>query len=440
MSSPREIKLVSVRKLRTNNRNARTHSKKQIEQIVQSVQQFGWTYPLLVDENSVILAGTGRLEAAKKLNLSQVPVIVLSGLSDAEKRALALADNKIAANAGWDRNVLAGELGELATLLPNCNLSLEITGFDAAEIDIILGDLRDPEVEASDEPQTLEKVPITRLGDFWQLDRHRLLCADATQPEAFKTLMGNELAQMVFTDPPYNVPIASWARGKIRHREFARASGEMTPAQFLDFSRKWMSLAAHYSADGSIHFICMDWRHLLEITTAGGEAYDELKNLVVWNKTNGGQGSFYRSQHELIFVFKRGRAAHVNNIELGRHGRNRSNVWTYSGINSFRAGRLDELSEHPTVKPTALVADAMRDCSRRGDIVLDPFMGFGTTIMAAERVGRRAFGIEIDPLYVDATIRRWQQFTKKDAPLSGSQQTFDEAARTRARVGRGARA
>jgi DNA modification methylase len=430
----------AVRKLRPNKRNARTHSKKQIKQIANSIIAFGWTYPILADEERRIICGHARWEAAKELGLKKVPVLLMRDLSDAEKRALAIADNKIAANAGWDRSLLAAELGELAVLLPECNLSVDITGFEAAEIDILLGDLADPEVEASDEPPTLEKISITQPGDLWQLDRHRLLCADATQPEALKTLMGNELAQMVFTDPPYNLPISSWARGKIRHREFARASGEMTPAQFLDFSRNWMSSAAQYSVDGSIHYICMDWRHLVEIITAGGEAYEELKNLIVWHKTNAGQGSLYRSQHELIFVFKRGRAAHVNNVELGRHGRNRSNVWTYAGINSFRAGRLDELSEHPTVKPIALVADAMRDCSRRGDIVLDCFIGFGTTIMAAERVGRRAFGLEIDPLYVDATIRRWQQFTGKDATLSGSQQTFDEAARTRVRIGRGARA
>jgi hypothetical protein len=204
----------------------------------------------------------------------------------------------------------------------------------------------------------------------------------------------------------------------------------MTPDQFVDFSLKWMSSAAQYSVNGAIHFVCIDWRHLGEIYTAGAEAYDELKNLVVWNKTNAGQGSLYRSQHELICIFKRGHAPHVNNVELGKHGRNRSNVWSYAGVNSFRAGRLDDLAAHPTVKPIALIADAMRDCSRRGDIVLDPFIGFGTTIMA-ERVGRRAFGIEIDQLYVDATIRRWQQLTRKDATLAGSQMTFDEVASSR---------
>jgi DNA modification methylase len=200
----------------------------------------------------------------------------------------------------------------------------------------------------------------------------------------------------------------------------------MSPAGFTDFLRESMGLAAKFSEDGSIHFFCIDWRHLGEMYNAGQEVFGSLQNLVVWNKTNAGQGSFYRSQHELIFVYKNGDAPHLNNIELGRHGRNRSNVWTYAGVNTFRKGRLDELLIHPTVKPVALVADAIKDCSRRGDIVLDPFMGSGTTLLAAERVGRRAYGMEIDPLYVDAAIRRWQDFTKRDAILIETGQTFSE--------------
>jgi DNA modification methylase len=221
---------------------------------------------------------------------------------------------------------------------------------------------------------------------------------------------------------------ATVGRGNTNHREFASASGEMSPAQFIDFLTKWMKLAAQFSEDGSIHYVCIDWRHLAEMLAAGNEVYSELKNVVVWAKTNAGQGSFYRSQHEFIFVFKNGDAPHQNHVELGKHGRNRSNVWTYAGVNTFRANRMDELSLHPTVKPVALVADAMRDCSRRGDIVLDPFMGSGTTILAAERIGRRAYGLEIDPLYVDVAVRRWQSFTKRDAILRATGQTFDEVA------------
>jgi DNA modification methylase len=250
--------------------------------------------------------------------------------------------------------------------------------------------------------------------------------------------MGRDRAAMIFADPPFNVRIkATVGRGRTKHREFAFASGEMSPSQFVAFLKRWMRLAAQFSEDGSIHYVCIDWRHLSEALAAGSEVYSELKNLVVWAKTNAGQGSFYRSQHELILVFKNGQGPHQNNIELGRHGRSRSNVWTYAGVNSFRAGRLDELSIHPTVKPVALVADAMRDCSRRGDIVLDPFLGSGTTILAAERVGRRGYGMEIDPLYVDAAIRRWQDFTKRDAILKATGQTFDEVAATRSATKRG---
>jgi DNA modification methylase len=268
------------------------------------------------------------------------------------------------------------------------------------------------------------------VGDLWVLGRHRLLCGDATKADDVATLMGGDRAALVFTDPPYNVAVSSiQGRGHIKHREFVSGSGEMSRDEFQRFLADSLGLAAKHSAEGSIHYVCMDWRHLGEMLAAGEQVYGELKNLVVWAKTNAGQGSFYRSQHELIFVFKSGDAPHLNNVELGKHGRNRSNLWSYPGVNSFRAGRLDDLSVHPTVKPVAMVADAMRDCSRRGDVVLDPFIGSGTTILAAERVGRRAFGLELDPLYVDAAIRRWQKFTKRDAMLNG--QTFGEAAAAR---------
>jgi DNA modification methylase len=429
---PRQINLVPLRDLKPSANNARTHSKKQINQIANSIVAFGWTYPILVDEQGNIIAGAGRYLAAGQLGLTKVPVLVICGLSDAEKRALALADNKIAANSGWDRAVVAAELGELATLLPECNLDLEITGFEPAEVDALVADFGGSEGDPADEIPSIEQVAISRSIDVWALGDHRLVCGDAGSNAHVSALMERERAAMVFADPPYNVQVASVVgRGKIKHREFASASGEMSSAEFTGFLTSTLSLAAHYSREGSIHYVCMDWRHLGEALAAGKEVYTELKNLVVWAKTNAGQGSFYRSQHEHILVFKSGDGPYQNNIELGRHGRSRSNVWTYAGVNTFRAGRMDELSIHPTVKPVALVADAMRDCSRRGDIVLDPFMGSGTTILAAERVGRRAYGVEIDPLYVDAAIRRWQDFTKRDAILKATGQTFDEVAAAR---------
>ena len=419
--------VVPLGKLRPNPRNARTHTKKQIRQLADSITRFGWTYPILADEKMLILAGHARYSAGQLLGYSEVPIIIISGLSDAEKRALTLADNKIAANAGWDRKLLAEELGELATLLPEFDLDLEITGFEPAELDGLLGDLVDPEIDPADELPAGQDRAISRSGDLWELGPHRLLCGDAQSAAAYRVLMGGVLATMVFTDPPYNLPIKSvQGRGRIKHRDFAQGSGEMSPAEFTRFLRSSLSLAAKHSVSGAIHFVFMDWRHIGELLAAGSAVYSELKNFVVWVKTNAGQGSFYRSQHELILVFKNGDGPHQNNFDLGQHGRNRSNVWTYAGANTFRTGRLDDLSAHPTSKPVALVADAMRDCSCRGGAVLDPFMGSGTTILAAERVGRRAYGIELDPLYVDTAVRRWQAYTGKDAILKATGQTFDE--------------
>jgi DNA modification methylase len=436
MSCFREVKIRSIRSLRPNTRNARTHPKKQIKQIINSIQRFGWTYPILADENGTILAGFGRYLAAQQLGLPNVPVIVLSDLSDAEKRALALADNKIALNAGWDRQLLAEELGELADLLPECNLDLEITGFEAAEIDGLLGDLVDPELDPADDVPPVPRTPVTKAGDLWELGPHRLLCGDARSAIDVQRALGVEAATMVITDPPYNVPIRTvQGRGRIKHANFAQGSGEMSQAEFTQFLRDVLSLAAKHSVDGAIHFVFMDWRHIGELLAAGSVVYSELKNVIVWVKTTPAQGSFYRSQHELIFAFKNGDGPHINNFELGQHGRNRSNVWTYPGVNTFRAGRLDDLAMHPTTKPVALVADAMRDCSRRGDIVLDLFMGSGTTVVAAERVGRRAYGLEIDPHYVDVAVQRWQTYTKRDATLKGTDQTFEEIAAARSKPG-----
>lgn len=418
---------VAIGKIRPDRNNARTHSKQQVEQIIAAIRRFGWTFPILVDNEGNILCGVGRWLAAQKMGLTKVPVIHLSHLGEAEKRALMLADNKIAANAGWDREILARELGELSALLPEIDLDIEITGFAPAEIDTLLADLVDVETDPTDRPPEPAKEAISRRGDLWTLGNHRLLCGDACRETDVRALMGDAHAEMIFADVPYNLAIKSIVgRGKIKHREFSVASGEMSSAEFVKFLTTWMSLAARFSHDGSIHFTCIDWRHLGEVLQAGHDVYGPPKNLAVWVKTNAGQGSFYRSQHELIFVFKNGDAPHRNNVELGKHGRNRSNIWHYPGSNSFRAGRMDELAVHPTVKPVAMVTDAMRDCTRRGDVVFDPFLGSGTTILAAERVGRRGYGLEIDPLYVDVAIRRWQFFTGKDAVLAETGQTFDE--------------
>ncbi|MGY3343522.1 MULTISPECIES: site-specific DNA-methyltransferase [unclassified Bradyrhizobium] len=423
----RELELLPPLSLKRAKKNARTHSKKQIKQVADSIIQFGWTYPILADEDSQIICGHARWQAAQQLGLKDVPVLVMRGLSDAEKRALALADNKIAANAGWDRKLLAKELGDLASLLPDCNLTLDITGFEPADIDNLMTDFGPSGQDTADPPCNIAEQPVSRHGDLWQAGAHRVLCGDARDEADWAALMERDRASMLVADPPYNVQIATtFGHRKIKHREFAVASGELSPADFADFLKSWMRLAARHSNDGSMHYIFIDWRHLGEMHRAGDEVFGPLLNLVVWNKTNAGQGSLYRSQHELIFVYKSGKGPHLNNIELGRHGRNRSNVWTYAGVNTFRKGRLDDLAVHPTVKPVALIADAIKDCTRRGEIVVDPFLGSGATLLAAERVGRTAYGLEIDPLYVDAALRRWQDITKRDAILAATGQTFEE--------------
>jgi DNA modification methylase len=429
-----DIKWVSPDALKPNPRNARTHSKKQIRQIADSIDVYGFVVPVLIDENGMILTGHGRLEAAKLRGLSKVPVIVLKGLSEAKKRALLLADNKIAENAGWDRKLLAVELPELAELLIAEDLDISITGFEAVEIDQIFTDFEEDSSDPADAMDTAWQSAqvVSKPGDLWHLGNHRLLCGDARNGDLLDRLMGRDRAAMAFLDPPYNVRIKGVVgRGRVKHGEFAMASGEMSRADFTAFLEETLGIAASVSRDGAVHFVCMDWRHVGELIEVGHEIYGDMLNLVVWAKTNAGQGSFYRSQHELIGVFRVGEAKHLNNIELGRHGRTRSNVWHYAGVNTFRAGRMDELAAHPTVKPVAMVADALKDCTRRGDIVLDTFAGAGTTILAAERVGRRAYSLELEPNYVDVAIRRWQAFTRRDAVHASTGQTFEETADNR---------
>ena len=424
-----KIEWVSPDELKPNPRNARTHSKKQIRQIADSIVAYGFTVPLLIDENAMIIAGHGRLTAAKLLGLSKVPVIVLKGLSEAKKRALLLADNKIAENAGWDRERLAIELPELAELLIDEELDISITGFEPVEIDQIVSDFEEDSADPADAIDGAwgSHQVVSRPKDLWQLGNHRLLCGDARNGDHLDRLMCRERAAMAFLDPPYNVRIRGVVgRGRVKHSEFAMASGEMSPSEFTAFLEETLGTAARVSRDGAVHFVCMDWRHIRELIDAGRTVYGDMLNLVVWEKTNAGQGSFYRSAHELVGVFRVGEAKHLNNVELGRHGRSRSNVWHYAGVNTFRAGRMDELAVHPTVKPVAMVADALKDCTRRGDIVLDTFAGAGTTILAAERVGRRAYSLELEPKYVDVAIRRWQSFTRRDAICSVTGKTFDE--------------
>lgn len=418
MSAELQIEYIAIAGLKPWPKNARTHSRKQVRQIADSISTFGFTNPVLIDDDFMILAGHGRVEAAKLLGMDKVPCVRLSSMTTAQKRAYVLADNKLALNAGWDEEVLAGELQALLDI--ELDFDVEITGFSVAEIDgLIEGVGPEEDGDPADDalPQDGQVSARCRPGDLWQLGGHRLVCGDALDAETVSLLMDGEKARMVFTDPPYNVPIDGHVggSGKTRHREFAFASGEMTSTEFASFLKASFVNLADNSSDGSIHFICMDWRHMGEMLDAGHSVYNELKNLIVWVKDNGGMGTFYRSRHELVFAFKKGTAPHINSFELGQHGRYRTNVWQYRGVNTLKSGRMDELALHPTVKPVQMIADAIKDCSGRGDIVLDLFGGSGSTLIAAHKTGRRAFLCEYDPLYSDRIIARWETFAKDEA-------------------------
>ena len=424
-----EIVEREIASLRAYKGNARTHSKKQIKQIADSIERFGFTNPVLVSDDGEIVAGHGRVEAARLLGLTKVPALALSHLSAEERRAYVLADNKLALNAGWDQEILAIELEALIDL----DFDIELTGFSIAEADLILDEARASDPDAPDEPEDeippLAEDPVSRQGDVWVLGRHRLICGDARNRNDYELLLEGEPVDLIFTDPPYNVKIDGHVSGlgKVKHREFAMGTGEMSEQQFIAFLTETLGEAARPAKNGAIAFVCMDWRHMGELLIAGRAIFDEMKNLVVWNKTNGGMGAFYRSKHELIFVFKKGDAPHTNSFGLGETGRYRTNVWDYRGISSMSATRGDELAMHPTVKPVALVADAIRDCSRRGEIVLDPFGGSGSTLIAAQKTGRCARLIEFDPLYCDTIIRRFEKLTGKRAKLAGDGRTFEDS-------------
>jgi DNA modification methylase len=423
-----------IEELKPDPANARRHTKKQIRQIGKSLTAFGFIVPVLIDRDDII-AGHGRVLAARDVGIAEVPTLRLDHLTPQQARAFGIADNRLTEISTWDDRLLAEQLKALS--LVGLELDIEVTGFEMGEIDLRIASLDEPPERDDDPADVVPEVPdgpaLSKLGDVWALDGHRVLCGSALDAAAFVALMGEERAATVFADPPYNVRIDGHASGlgATHHRPFPMASGEMDCAQFTTFLAGAFRNLASFSSDGSLHYVCMDWRHVEELLAAGRGVYGEVKNLCIWVKDNAGMGSFYRSQHELVFVFKHGRHEHRNNVQLGRFGRNRSNVWRYPGGNSFgrctEEGNLSAL--HPTVKPVAMVADAMLDSSARADIVLDGFLGSGTTVIAAERTGRRCYGLELDPLYVDTIVRRWQKLTGVSARHAASGRSFDDLAR-----------
>ena len=411
--------------------NPRIHSLKQIKIIANSIGRFGFLNPILIDGSSQVIAGHAILEAAKYIHLNRVPTICVAHLSSLEIKALAIALNRSAELAGWDSKFLAIDFQEIGL---DETIDVTVTGFETAEIDLIIGG--GAVADSIGESHLIDRSApaISRSGDLYHIGKHRLLCGDALSSASYTALLGRNKAQMVFVDSPYNVPIAGHVSGmgKHLHREFAQASGELSQAQFIDFLGISATRIADSCQDGAIVMTCMDWRHSYELLSAYVPVFGSALNHCVWVKTNGGMGSLYRSQHEFVYVFKKGTKPHINNVQLGKFGRSRTNVWTYAGVNSFGKDRDDELAMHPTVKPVALVADAIMDCSNRGGIILDSFAGSGSTLVAAEKTGRRGYGIELDPYYVDTILRRFEKVYGIAGTHAQSGLTLDELAVQRA--------
>ncbi|HXH52809.1 MAG TPA: DNA methyltransferase [Sphingomicrobium sp.] len=430
------IKYVSPSDLKPPRRAVRKYSKRAMQRMQRAISEFGFIVPIIADAKGRIIVGHRRWLAAKDLGLKLIPVIEISHLSEEQLRMFTLLDNKLCEDGEWDLDELRIEFGELSHF---ADLNIEDTGFSTAECDTLLIAAADgSEQQSEDEVPEVQWIPVTQTGDIWLLGNHRLICGSSLDAETFESLLGSERAEMVFSDAPYNLSATTISgKGKHRHGDFAMASGEMPPREFTGFLVISFGLAAKFSVDGSLHFQCMDWRHMREMLDAGYSTYSELKQLIVWKKHSAGMGSFYRSQHELLFVWKSGTAPHINNFGLGETGRHRSNVWDYRGNAGFHAERDDELASHATVKPWSMVADAIRDCSKRGGIILDPFGGSGTTLIAAQRTGRKARLIELDPLYCDVTVRRWEKLTGEKAVLAATGETFADVEAVRTPVDEG---
>ena len=423
---PLAIEYLPIEALTLDPQNARQHKPAQVRQIARSIEAFQFNVPVLIDQAGKVLAGHGRVMACRHLGRTEVPTIRLEHLTEAQARAFAIADNRLSETSTWDEALLGQHLKVLSEL--DLSFDLAATGFTVGEIDLKIQGLETGDTDDADEGPPPTGPAVAKPGDLWVLGHHRLLCASALDGTSYAALLGSERAAMVFTDPPYNVPISGHVsgKGKTKHREFAMACGELTEPEFVTFLTQVCRLMTEVSVDGALHFVCMDWRHAFALMAAGRAIYTDLLNICVWAKTNGGMGGLYRSAHELVLVYKHGRASHRNNVQLGRFGRNRTNVWSYAGANGLARGEdADLTAQHPTPKPVGLIADAILDVTARNDLILDPFMGSGSTLIAAERVGRRCRGLELDPLYIDLAIRRWQRLTGDQARLEGGG-AFDE--------------
>jgi len=426
MSENLQVEYVDIKDIQNYERNARNHNEKQVQQLAQSITDYGFTNPPLVDENNVLIAGHGRVLGAKLAGLEKIPVIRLSHLSEAKKRAYRIADNKLAENGGgWNEELLRLELSELQIALDDLDISA--TGFSTIEVDVLLDEKPAKAKTAKEDivPYVSDGEVVTKSGYIWQIGLHRIICGSSLVYETYQRLMDGVLADQVLTDPPYNVSAVSIGNsGKTKHADFAMAAGEMSKTEFTKFLTDCMTLCAKYSTATALGYFWQDWRHIDEIMAAGRTAYPLFINLCVWSKATGGMGKLYRSQHELCFIFGKDKK-YLDNVELGKHGRYRTNVWNYAGVNSFGAHKGDQ-KFHPTTKPYEMFKDAILDCTPRGGIVLDAFLGSGTTLIAAEKAKRICYGIELEPKYVDTAIRRFQDLFKVDAIHAESGKTYNE--------------
>ena len=412
------IKYLKPSELKPHSRNPRKHGRKQQKLLLENVNAHGFINPIIIDETNTILAGHCRQLVAVKAGFSSVPCVQISHLSSAQKIAYVLADNKMSDLGQWDTDLLKLNIEDLLVL----DYVVELTGFSTTELD---RHFDKKEVTAELIELAYNYQPITRAGDLWQLGEHRVLCGDALESRSYEQLMDGASAQMLFTDPPYNLKISGHVKKDCKEaREFAMASGEMSEQQFTSFLKAFLEQAVKTCMPGAVAYCCMNHRHIVELREAAKGLLEYLQ-LCVWTKDRAGMGSFYRSQHELVVVFKKTGGPHINNFGLGASGRSRSNVWAYPMVSKNAIGRIESPS-HPTPKPISLVADAIRDCSKRNGIVLDPFLGSGTTLLAAELTGRKLYGIELDPIYVDLSILRWQDRARKSAVNLQSGRTYDE--------------
>lgn len=403
-----QIEYISVDRLSAGPNAVRNHSQRQIRRLARSISDHGFLVPIVIYGKDTVAAGWGRVLAARLLGLREVPAVRTEHLTDEQMRLFAIADNKLGEESSWDLDALRAEFADIAIAAPE--LDQDSSGFSIAERDIIFGHHRAGELADDDEVIEPLHEAVARLGDVFLLKSHKIVCGDATDPATLEVLLGTDQVRTVASDVPYNVKIAGHVSGlgKNKHREFAMASGEMDRQQFTAFLLKAIAAAQANLIDGGLLYLFMDWRHVGELLDAADQAGLSYQNLLVWAKTNAGMGAFYRSAHELIGLFKHGTAPHTNNVELGRHGRNRTNVLHYAGVNTFGKGRKKALAAHPTSKPVALMADLVLDSTAPGEIVLDPFGGSGTTLIAAERMDRVARLVELDPSYVDVTVRRFE--------------------------------